>query len=158
MKIPRKRKATADIPTTSTGDISFLLIVFFMSTTKFDVKEGVKVMLNKATQAEKMTSQTEIKLTEKEMTRIEIVENGMIKINTEEPRFLSDADLDQIIMQKVEMREAISRSSTSQAERELKMLFLVKTHPEAKYSDMVRVVDHLVPYRDRAQISISTQI
>jgi len=78
-----------------------------MSTTKFDVKEGVKVMLNKATQAEKMTSQTEIKLTEKEMTRIEIVENGMIKINTEEPRFLSDADLDQIILQKVEMREAI---------------------------------------------------
>lgn len=105
-----------------------------------------------------MTSQTEIKLTEKEMTRIEIVENGMIKINTEEPRFLSDADLDQIILQKVEMREAISRSSTNQAERELKMLFLVKTNPEAKYSDMVRVVDHLVPYRDRAQISISTQI
>jgi hypothetical protein len=56
------------------------------------------------------------------------------------------------------MREAISRSSTNQAERELKMLFLVKTNPEAKYSDMVRVVDHLVPYRDRAQISISTQI
>ncbi|HQF67909.1 MAG TPA: biopolymer transporter ExbD [Candidatus Cloacimonadota bacterium] len=158
MKIPRKRKTTANIPTTSTGDISFLLIVFFMSTTKFDVKEGVKVMLNKATQAEKMTAQTEIKLTEKEMTRIEIVENGMIKINTEEPRYLSDDDLDQIILQKVEMREAISRSSSIQAERELKMLFLVKTSPEAKYSDMVRVVDHLVPYRDRAQISISTQI
>jgi len=158
VKIPRKRKTTANIPTTSTGDISFLLIVFFMSTTKFDVKEGVKVMLNKATQAEKMTAQTEIKLTEKEMTRIEIVENGMIKINTEEPRYLSDDDLDQIILQKVEMREAISRSSSIQAERELKMLFLVKTSPEAKYSDMVRVVDHLVPYRDRAQISISTQI
>ena len=101
MKIPRKRKATADIPTTSTGDISFLLIVFFMSTTKFDVKEGVKVMLNKATQAEKVSGQAEIKLTEKEMTRIEIVENGMIKINTEEPRYLSDADLDKINMQKL---------------------------------------------------------
>lgn len=158
MKVPRKKKMAVSIPTTSTGDIAFLLIIFFMATTKFDVKEGVKVMLNKAAQAEAMTTQKEIKLTEREMTRIEITENGMIKINTEEPRLFSDEELNKVILDKVEWREKLSRSSTDPAERELKMLFLVKTNSEAKYSEMVRVVDHLVPYRDRAQISISTQI
>lgn len=158
MKVPRKKKMAVSIPTTSTGDIAFLLIIFFMSTTKFDVKEGVKVMLNKAAQAEEMAPQKEIKLTEREMTRIEITENGMIKINTEEPRLFSDEELNKVILDKVEWREKLSRSSTDPTERELKMLFLVKTNSEAKYSEMVRVVDHLVPYRDRAQISISTQI
>ncbi|MGB4310158.1 MAG: biopolymer transporter ExbD, partial [Candidatus Cloacimonadaceae bacterium] len=42
MNISRKRKGKVSIPTASTADIAFLLIVFFMSTTKFDVKEGIK--------------------------------------------------------------------------------------------------------------------
>lgn len=54
MKVTRKIRPSANIPTTSTGDISFLLIVFFMSTTKFDVKEGVKVQLNKAVRKNKL--------------------------------------------------------------------------------------------------------
>ena len=45
MKIARKRRLKAEIPTASTGDIAFLLIVFFMATTKFDVKEGIKLVL-----------------------------------------------------------------------------------------------------------------
>ena len=158
MKIPKKKRMSVAIPTTSTGDISFLLIVFFMATTKFDVKEGVKVMLNKASMADQEVPQTQIKLTEREMTRLEITESGMIKVNTEEPRIYSDAELDKLIRDKVEWREKLSSSSSDPVERALKMLFLVKTDSEAKYSDMVRVVDHLVPYRDRSQISISTQI
>ena len=49
MKIGRKRKGNAEIPTSSMSDIAFLLIVFFMSTTKFDVKEGIRIVLPQAT-------------------------------------------------------------------------------------------------------------
>ena len=56
------------------------------------------------------------------------------------------------------MRDALNRQETDPNLRSTKMLFLVKTNPEAKYNDMVRVVDHLVTYRDRAMISISTAI
>ena len=61
-------------------------------------------------------------------------------------------------MDKIELRERLNRESTIAEEKDLKMLFLVKTDTEAKYSYMVRVVDFLVPHKDRAQISISTQI
>jgi biopolymer transport protein ExbD len=157
MKVSRRIKKKAEIPTASTGDIAFLLIIFFMSTTKFDVKEGVKVQLNKALPSQQQST-TEIKLTEQEMTRIEITENGFLSINNQEPRYFSDADLDKLIKDKVEMREEINRKSTSPEVKKVKMLFLVKTNSEAKYSEMVRVVDHLVTYRDRSMISISTQL
>ena len=45
MKVGRKRKGKAEIPTSSMSDIAFLLIIFFMATTKFDVKEGIKLVL-----------------------------------------------------------------------------------------------------------------
>jgi len=157
MKVTRKKRGSVSIPTTSTGDIAFLLIVFFMSTTKFDVKEGVKVQLNKAANQE-MQKTTEIKLTDREMTRIEITDTGLLKINEAEPRSYSDADLDKLILEKIKMRDALNRQEKDPNLRSTKMLFLVKTDPEAKYNDMVRVVDHLVTYRDRAMISISTAI
>jgi biopolymer transport protein ExbD len=157
MIVPRKKKKKVEIPTTSTGDIAFLLIIFFMSVTKFDVKEGVKVQLNKAVPSA-IESTTEIQLTEQEMTRIEITDAGLIKINNLEPRIYSDDDLDKLFLDKVKMRENLNNLSKDPKTKKTKMLFLVKTNSEAPYKDMVRVVDHLVTYRDRAMISISTQI
>ncbi|MBW6513470.1 MAG: biopolymer transporter ExbD [Candidatus Syntrophosphaera sp.] len=157
MKVSRKRKRKVEIPNASMSDIAFLLIIFFMATTKFDIKEGVKVQLNKAVSAEQQQT-TEVKLTELEMTRIEITESGLLKINTEEPRSFTDDELNRLILEKIEMRDRLNRESTDPEVRQMKMLFLVKTNTEAKYNDMVRVVDHLVTYRDRAMISISTQI
>lgn len=157
MKVSRKRKRKVEIPNASMSDIAFLLIVFFMATTKFDIKEGVKVQLNKAVSSEQLET-TEVQLTELEMTRIEITESGLLKINNLEPRSFTDAELNQLILEKVEMRERLNRESTDPEVKKQKMLFLVKTNSEAKYNDMVRVVDHLVTYRDRAMISISTQI
>lgn len=157
MKVARKRKRKVEIPNSSMSDIAFLLIIFFMATTKFDVKEGVKVQLNKAVSREQLET-TEVQLTEQEMTRIEITESGLIKINNEDPRSFTDNELDQLFLSKIEMRERLNRESTDPEVKDTKMLFLVKTDTEAKYNDMVRVVDHLVTYRDRALISISTQI
>lgn len=158
MKVARKMKRKAEIPNASMSDIAFLLIVFFMSTTKFDIQEGVKVQLNKAESVEKQEQTQEIELTEDKMTRIEILDSGLIKINNLEPRLYSDDELDELFRKKIELRDKMNRQSAISAEKDLKMLFLLKTSTEAKYSEMVRVVDLLVTYRDKAMISISTQV
>ena len=118
----------AAIPTASTGDIAFLLIIFFMSTTRFDVKEGIKLVLPQAAEVESGKTQT-LTLTEKEMTRIQILPDGQIILNREAPRFLDSSELDVIIQQKVKINPDL--------------IFKVITDRDTKYSEMIRVVDRL---------------
>ncbi|GAB1366909.1 hypothetical protein MASR1M36_17800 [Candidatus Cloacimonadaceae bacterium] len=140
MKIGRKRKAKSEIPTASTSDIAFLLIIFFMATTKFDVKEGIKIVLPQATQKQEGQTQS-LTLTEKEMTRLQILADGLIVVNKEAPRTLENNDLDALIQQKVKVNPD--------------MIFKVITDREAKYSEMVRVVDRLKAAKIE-KISLST--
>ncbi len=167
MNVARKRKRKVEIPNASMSDIAFLLIIFFMSTTQFDIQEGVKVTLTPSESTEEQQSQ-ETKLTEDRMTRVEIMNDGRVKINTEEPRDLSDEELNAIFEQKVLTREAAMRASTNLDEKKLPMLFILKTNIDAKYSHMVRVVDILVTFTkqknpdnsdvQRAWLSISTEV
>jgi biopolymer transport protein ExbD len=140
MKIGRKRKAKSEIPTASTSDIAFLLIIFFMATTKFDVKEGIKIVLTQATQKQEGQTQS-LTLTEKEMTRLQILADGLIVVNKEAPRALENNDIDALIQQKVKINPD--------------MIFKVITDREAKYSEMVRVVDRLKAAKIE-KISLST--
>ena len=130
----------AAIPTASTGDIAFLLIIFFMSTTRFDVKEGIKLVLPQAAEVESGKTQT-LTLTEKEMTRIQILPDGQIILNREAPRFLDSSELDVIIQQKVKINPD--------------MIFKVITDRDTKYSEMIRVVDRLKAAKIE-KISLST--
>jgi biopolymer transport protein ExbD len=54
MEIKRVEKASLEIPTASTGDIAFLLIVFFMVTTVFRTETGLKVNLPSAERSKKI--------------------------------------------------------------------------------------------------------
>ncbi|MEN6445632.1 MAG: biopolymer transporter ExbD [Candidatus Cloacimonas sp.] len=140
MIISRKRKLKAMIPTASTGDIAFLLIIFFMSTTKFDVKEGIKLVLPQKAEATGNKTQT-LTLTEKEMTRFQILPDGQIAVNKEAPRYIESEELDVIIQQKMQMNPD--------------MIFKVITDRETKYSEMIRVVDRLKAAKIE-KISLST--
>lgn len=140
MKIGRKRKGKAEIPTSSMSDIAFLLIIFFMATTKFDVKEGIKIVLPQAVESANQKAET-ITLSENEMTRMQILEDGSIVINKESPREISNSELDAIISSKLDMND--------------QMIFNVITDREAKYSEMIRVVDRLKA-ANAEKISLST--
>jgi len=140
MKIGRKRKGKAEIPTSSMSDIAFLLIIFFMATTKFDVKEGIKIVLPQATEKQENQVQS-LTLTEKEMTRLQIMADGQIVVNKEAPRTIESGELDALIQQKVKENQD--------------MIFKVITDREAKYSEMVRVVDRLKAAKIE-KISLST--
>ncbi len=140
MKIGRKRKSKAEIPTASMSDIAFLLIIFFMATTKFDVKEGIRMVLPQA--APEDAQKTEIiTLTEKEMTRIQITPSGLIAINDDAPADIDNRRLDTIINDKLNVNR--------------EMIFRIITDRDARYNDMIRVVDRLKA-ANVEKISLST--
>lgn len=140
MKIGRKRKAKAEIPTSSMSDIAFLLIVFFMATTKFDVKEGIRIVLPQAA-AEGSEQTQSLTLTENEMTRLQITEDGRLAVNKDAPRKFESEELDMLIQQKVKLNPD--------------MIFKVITDREATYNDMIQVVDRLKAAKIE-KISLST--
>jgi biopolymer transport protein ExbD len=53
-KVKRGTKPDTQIPTTSMGDISFLLLLFFMVSTVFVKEKGLDVILPKAKEIEKI--------------------------------------------------------------------------------------------------------
>jgi biopolymer transport protein ExbD len=122
------------------SDIAFLLIIFFMATTKFDVKEGIRIVLPQAAAESEQQTQS-LTLTEKEMTRLQITADGQIVVNKEAPRFYESAELDMLIQQKVKINP--------------QMIFKIITDREAKYNDMIRIVDRLKAAKIE-KISLST--
>ena len=140
MKVGRKRKGKAEIPTSSMSDIAFLLIIFFMATTKFDVKEGIKLVLPAAAPEGAQKAET-IQLGDDKMTRFQINADGSITVNKLEPRKIDNAELDSIIQQKLRIND--------------QMIFKVITDREAQYNEMIRVVDRLKAQKAE-KISLST--
>ncbi|MBP7194237.1 MAG: biopolymer transporter ExbD [Candidatus Cloacimonetes bacterium] len=140
MKVGRKRKGKAEIPTSSMSDIAFLLIIFFMATTKFDVKEGVKLVLPAAAPESAQQAET-IQLGDDKMTRLQITADGSIAINKDGARKIDNAELDSIIQQKLRVND--------------QMIFKVITDREAQYNEMIRVVDRLKAQKAE-KISLST--
>lgn len=45
MKLREQKKSSPQIPTASTGDIAFLIIIFFMTTSIFSREKGLKIVL-----------------------------------------------------------------------------------------------------------------
>jgi biopolymer transport protein ExbD len=137
MKISRMRKKGVGIPTASTADIAFLLIIFFMATTKFDVKEGLSMVLPPAAQE----GTTVVKLSQKDMVRIFITGTGEIMLNEE-----NIGQFNQIVLD--------SRIKKALVENP-KMIFSIKTDREAKYNEMIQVLD-LLKQSGAEKISLST--
>jgi len=140
MKVGRKRKGKTEIPTASMSDIAFLLIIFFMATTKFDVKEGIKLVLPAAAPESAQQAET-IQLGDDKMTRFQINADGSIAVNKDGARRIDNAELDSIIQQKLRVND--------------QMIFKVITDREAQYNEMIRVVDRLKAQKAE-KISLST--
>ncbi len=125
MNISRKRKGKQEIPNASTSDIAFLLIIFFMATTKFDVKEGLTLVLPPAAQE----GATVVKLTQKNMTKIMIANTGEISFNGTSVGIYNQTVLDSNI------KGLLAKNP--------QMIFSIKTDRDAKYDEMIKVLDRL---------------
>ncbi len=73
-RIGLKKVATPNIPTASTADIAFLLIIFFMVSTHFRTERGLRINLPKAEMTERI-------LKRRNVAAIWIDANGKMTIN-----------------------------------------------------------------------------
>jgi len=134
MKLGRKRKNLGGIPTTSTSDISFLLLVFFLSTTTFDIKKGLGLVLPPASDP----TQIKAKIKDENLTKVWINKDGIVAVNESEVPL---EDLEKVIRNKVKGNPD--------------MVVSLKTDRKSNYEYMVRVLD-LLQAAGAEKISLST--
>jgi len=134
MKLGRKRKNLGGIPTTSTSDISFLLLVFFLSTTTFDIKKGLGLVLPPASDP----TQQKAKIKDENLTKVWINKDGIVAVNESEVPL---ENLEKVIRNKVKGNPD--------------MVVSLKTDRKSNYEYMVRVLD-LLQAAGAEKISLST--
>lgn len=134
MKLSRKRKNLSGIPTTTTSDISFLLLVFFLSTTTFDIKKGLGLVLPPASEP----GQQKARIKDDNLTKVWINKDGLVAVNEEE---VALEDLEKRIRNKVKGNPD--------------MVVSLKTDRKSNYEYMVRVLD-LLRAAGAEKISLST--
>ncbi len=134
MSFDRKRKAEVEIPTASMSDISFLLLVFFLSTTTFDIKKGLGIVLPAASKEDTK----KVKLKQDNLTKVFVDGEGEILLNDE------IVDLDQL---EDRIQKVVSENPD--------MVVSLKTDRNAKYDNMVVVLDR-IQRAGAEKISLST--
>jgi biopolymer transport protein ExbD len=118
MLLEKRKKRVTEIPTASTADIGFLLIIFFLSTSTMDVNKGVSLTL--PPKGEK------IEVQKKNIANLLINARGDIMLN----------------------EELVTLTSISERVRQMlqdnpMLLFSVKTDVHTKYDVFIDVLDQL---------------
>lgn len=136
MKIERKRKQLGGIPTASLSDVAFLLLVFFLTTTKFDIKKGLGLVLPPASDQSQETKKVKIK--DENLTKIFINQDGYIQVD-EQDVLLS------------ELEGKIRKIVTDNPDQVISL----KSSRFSRYENMVTVLDKLQA-AGAEKISLST--
>ncbi|MCF7792635.1 MAG: biopolymer transporter ExbD [Candidatus Cloacimonetes bacterium] len=134
----RKRKDMGGIPTASMSDVAFLLLVFFLSTTKFDIKKGLGINLPAASQK----ADKKVRLKEENITKVWIDADGVITLKTKDSE------------------ETVSMNQLESKVRKIvfnnpDMVVSLKTDRKSKYQNMVKALDRLQA-AGAEKISLST--
>jgi len=117
MTIRRRFRQQAEIPNSSMSDIAFLLLIFFMVTTAFAVRKGIKFRQPMGTEGETVDVPA---------VSIEVLETGAILIN-EVPASVED-------IERFIRPDLVLNPQTP---------VLVIVHAKANYGNMVDVLDEL---------------
>ena len=128
MKLERKRKKMGDIPTSSTSDIAFLLLVFFLATTKFDIKKGLGLILPPA------AAQSQGKVKVKYLTKVQIRKDKsiMLSIKMDKEKSEEKITMDQL---KTKIKNLVANNS--------KMVISLQIERDAPYDYMVEALDKI---------------
>jgi len=119
---PKKKRMSADISSASLGDMAFIMLFFFISTTKFDVKKGLGIILPAPS-----TQQTQkARIIDENLTRININDQGLIEMDGE-------------IVTMIQL-EGIARAKVR---NNPEMVFMLKSSRFAHYNNMVETLDRL---------------
>lgn len=129
----KKKKNLGEIPTASLSDVAFLLLVFFLSTTKFDMKEGLQLVLPKADQEQEEPSSV---YDWRIVCYIRIEPSGLIRLQTfnEDGSFKTNEEI-----YPSDIRFIASNLLLQNPD----MTFRVIPERTAKYSRMIEVLEQL---------------
>jgi len=111
--------ATQEIPTASLADISFLLLIFFLSTTMFAVERGIPLVLPGAGSAT-------VKVKRSSVAVVRANPDGTIEVD-KEPVSLG------------RLRTIIEGKLSENPD----LIVVLETHPESEYGLMVDILDEL---------------
>jgi len=136
--IRRKKRDMGGIPTASLSDVAFLLLIFFLSTTKFDIKKGLGIVLPPASQK----ADKRVKLKDENITKVLINREGNVKIQGK--------DIDQ----EVSMAE-LEKTIKDLVKNNPDMVISLKADRRSKYQYMVMALDRLQA-AGAEKISLST--
>lgn len=127
MELRPRKKIKSNIPTASMGDIAFLIIIFFMTTTVFTREKGIKLLLPEKTE-------TEIKVKPENIVSILINPEGALKVKA------IGYDLELLPDQHSEVKRIIEEKLL---ERDTLLVVSMKTSKYAPYKSMISVLDQI---------------
>ena len=136
--VRRKKRDMGGIPTASLSDVAFLLLIFFLSTTKFDIKKGLGIVLPPASQK----ADKRVKLKDENITKVLINREG------------------KVLVQNVDMEEEVSMAKLEKIIKNIvqdnpDMVISLKADRRSKYQYMVMALDRLQA-AGAEKISLST--
>ena len=121
VKIKRQRKTSEEINMASVSDIVFLLLIFFMVATIFNMELGLPIILPVSTD-----EKAEIKIKQSNVADLKIDENNIVTL---------DATPIKVSRLKNELERRLKANS--------KLVVILSTHPEADSGTMVAVFDEI---------------
>lgn len=120
----KKSKVSGEVPMSSTADIAFLLLIFFLVTTVFPKDKGLAIVLPEPGE--------EAQVSQKNILHLIIQANGVVDVKRGESQQIQQMRPDDI--------EGLWRQEVALNPN---LIAAVKTHPDASYKFMVDVLDAL---------------
>ncbi len=117
--IKRRTRVSEEIPASSLADIAFLLLIFFIATTIFDVEQGITLLLPGV-------GGKTAKVNPKNVMRITTDEAGAVYIDGSPVRI---DDVEGMTRQRIEENP--------------KTIVSIESHPESRYNAMIDVLDEV---------------
>lgn len=120
----KKSKVSGEVPMSSTADIAFLLLIFFLVTTVFPKDKGLAIVLPEQSET--------VSVSQKNILHLIIQPNGVVDVKRGESQSVQQMRADDI--------EGLWRQEVAGNPN---LIAAVKTHPDAPYKYMVDVLDAL---------------
>lgn len=120
----KKSKVSGEVPMSSTADIAFLLLIFFLVTTVFPKDKGLAIVLPEQSE--------EVAVSQKNIIHILIQPSGIVDVKrgeSQQVQSVRPSDIEGI------WRDGVTTNPN--------LIAAVKTHPDAPYKFMVDVLDAL---------------
>ncbi len=129
MKLKEKVKKPPSIPTASMGDVAFLILIFFLTSTVFTRDKGLKMLL-----PEKAKKEQKVKVVKENIVTIAINPAGEVKIKTVGYDEIIDPSNYDEIKRIVEERLL---------QRDTLLVVSLRASKEAPYKSMIAVLDQI---------------